>query len=290
MSIRTLAHKNGLSLAGIYKRLTKELLSLPHNNQVTMQYCNKNKFCGVLLVDGKYVKVKDYKKKIPFIYGIDYETHDIPICVLRPSENHIALKDFFMKVRNTGYKLRGIVCDDNEATKGALKLVYQKALVQLCHTHFLENIRRELKTRTEELHRPFVDELKKILFNPKKVTKKKIKKRLWDLYGSCRKNSAEVAVLVNIENNIDELTNHLKIGGCPKTNNLIESYNKQLNGRLKTINGFQSFQSAERWLSAWILRRRVTPFTDCRKKFKKLNGFHSLSKTKKGNIQLPDFF
>jgi len=34
--------------------------------------------------------------------------------------------------------------------------------------------------------------------------------------------------------------------GCTKTTNLIESYNKQINDRLKTIQGFQSFETVER--------------------------------------------
>ncbi|MBI2524316.1 hypothetical protein HYW11_03895, partial [Candidatus Peregrinibacteria bacterium] len=77
---------------------------------------------------------------------------------------------------------------------------------------------------------------------------------------------------------------------CPRTTNLIESMNKQLNGRLKMIQGFESFHTAERWLSAWILRKRCTPFTDCRGKFKKLNGTFSLQHTKKGRMKLPNFF
>jgi len=66
--------------------------------------------------------------------------------------------------------------------------------------------------------------------------------------------------------------------------------NKQLNGRLKTIQGFESFETAERWLSAWILRKRLTPFTDCRGKFKKLNGTPSIENTRKGGMKIPDFF
>ena len=240
-------------------------------------------------MDGKYVKIKGYEKKIPFIYGIDYETHDIPICVLAPSENYEVLKDFFMKVRNTGYKLRGIVCDDNAATKIALSHTFQNGLVQLCHTHFIENIRRMLSTRTDETYLPFFYEVIEAAF-PKAIKKKKhIKRDLFLLYEKHKNNPVEVSVLRYIDQNIDELTNHLKIGGCPKTNNLIESYNKQLNGRLKTIQGFESFETAEKWLSTWILRRRMTPFTDCKGKFKKLNGTFSLKRTlkKNSNFQNP---
>jgi transposase-like protein len=290
MSIRALAHKTGRSIGSIARQLKQEMDALPHNNEITLQYCQKNRFWGVLLVDGKYVKVKGYEKKIPFIFGIDYETHDIPICSLVPSENYVALKDFFMRLRNTGYKLRGIVCDDNAAIAMALKEVYPDAFVQLCHIHFLENIRRMLGTRTDETYRPFLSELQGTIFSSKKRTKKRTKRDLFELYEKYPTHPKALMVFRYIDEHIDGLTNHLKIGGCPKTNNLIESYNKQLNGRLKTIQGFESFQSAQKWLSAWILYRRLKPFTDCRGKFKKLNGTSSLRKTLKTDLSLPDLF
>jgi len=236
------------------------------------------------------VKVKGYEKKIPFIYGIDYETHDIPICLLAPSENYVAMRDFFMKLRNTGYKLRGLVSDDNNAAPLALRHTFQDALVQLCHTHYVENIRRYLCVRTDETYRAFFYELKEIAFSKKLMKRKKLKKALFELFEKYKTDPKTAQVLMTINNRIDELTNHLKIGGCPKTNNLIESYNKQLNGRLKTIQVFESFASAERWLSAWVLQRRLTPFTCCRGGFKKLNGIYAMQKTKKSTIILPDFF
>lgn len=291
-SIRNLAHRDDIWVATSYRKLIDEISNLPHNNQVTMQYCNKNKFSGVLLVDWKYVKVKWYDKKIPFIYWMDYETHDIVVCILAPTENHIALKHFFTILRNTSYKLRWVVCDDNAAIAMAANELFPNTLVQLCHVHFLENIRKLLKTRTEEKYQWFVSQLKSKLFmwDKKKVKKKKIKKDLHDLLDEWKDDEMAAWVLININNHIDELTNHLKIWACPRTTNLIESYNKQLNWRLKTIQGFQTFQSAEKWLSAWALNRRLTKMTCCRNKFKKLNGKCSLEITKKWWIDLPKFF
>jgi len=97
------------------------------------------------VVDGKYVAVKGCDEKIPLIYGMDYTTHDIPICLLAPSENYQALLQFFKKLRNTGYELLALICDDNESIRMAAHTVYSQCVVQLCHVHFLENIRRALK-------------------------------------------------------------------------------------------------------------------------------------------------
>ena len=65
----------------------------------------------------------------------------------------------------------------------------------------------------------------------------------------------------------------------PRTTNLIESYNSHLEGRLKTIKGFESFTHADTWLNAYFLKRRLQPFTDCTKQFKALNGTCSLEHT-----------
>ena len=72
---------------------------------------------------------------------------------------------------------------------------------------------------------------------------------------------------------------HLWVKHTPRTNNLIESFNSHLQGRLKTIKGFESFNHAELWLNAYFLRRRTKKFTDCEGKFKSLNGKSSIEIT-----------
>jgi len=52
------------------------------------EYCNR--WSGILNVDGKYVKIRGQKKKIPFIYSIDFLTHDLPVGGLFPSESYQA--------------------------------------------------------------------------------------------------------------------------------------------------------------------------------------------------------
>jgi len=66
---------------------------------------------------------------------------------------------------------------------------------------------------------------------------------------------------------------------CPATTNIIESYNSHIQSRLKSIKGFKSFHSAERWLNAWMLRRRTKTLTDCDKPFKHLNGKMSIEQS-----------
>ena len=278
-----------------YRRLVEELDALPHNNEITLSYCNPKRFCGFLVVDGKFVAVKGYDKKIPFIYGIDYLTHDIPICMLAPSENYQALLQFFTKLKNTGYELLALICDDNESIRMAARTVYPDVVVQLCHVHFLENIRKTLKIRSDETYRAFVKDLEEKIFNLPYLGQANLERHIRWRAPRHYDDPLKIATLEHIFEYADLLTGYVKAenlfhNGCPKTTNLIESYNKQINGRLKTIQGFQSFQSAERWLSAWILQRRLTPFTDCRKKFRHLNGICSLEKTRMKKFKLPKPF
>ena len=65
--MRTLATENKKGLATIHDQIREELEALPSNEYITTKYCSRNRWCGVLLVDAKYVKVKGYEKKIAFI-------------------------------------------------------------------------------------------------------------------------------------------------------------------------------------------------------------------------------
>jgi len=83
-------------------------------------------------------------------------------------------------------------------------------------------------------------------------------------------------ILLDIERRKEVLLAHVLEKSIPRTNNLIECFNSHLEGRLKTIKGFQSIHHARLWLNAYFIQRRLKPFTGCQGKFKKLNGKCSL--------------
>lgn len=76
----------------------------------------------------------------------------------------------------------------------------------------------------------------------------------------------------------------------PTTTNLIECFNSHLQGRLETIKGFESFKHADLWLNGYFLRRRFKKFSGCVGKFRDLNGYNSLQKSKKPDVDIPAFF
>lgn len=92
-----------------------------------------------------------------------------------------------------------------------------------------------------------------------------------------------VGVMAVIQKRLPQLLAYTQLPAVPTTNNLIESFNSHLEGRLKTIKGFESFGHANVWLNAYFVRRRLKKFTDCQGKFKNLNGKTSIEMSLKPN-------
>ena len=285
---RKLGNENDLGGAQAYNRVTSELASLPNNTELTKALCDPNRFCRILILDGKYVAVKGFNQKIPFIYGIDYLTHDIPCGDLFVSEDEMAFSVFFGRLKALGYFPKVVVADDRAGLKQALNKVFPYAKLQLCQNHYLENLRRLLKVRTEERYQHFFNSLRLHVFKEVEHEQQVI----FGLKHVMQKHVGGNPLLQNILSEIyqrkEDLFNYLNIWDCPNNTNLIELYNSHLNGRLKTIKGFQSFESARLWLNAYLIRRRTKPLTDCEPKFKRLNKHASLELTIKKQAKWPD--
>ena len=211
-------------------------------------------------------------------------THDIPVAFLATSENHLAFKKFFAMLKDSNYPLQVVVCDDRVAIKAALNEVYPKAKIQLCQNHYLENFRRILHIRTDPTYHKFFASLQKRLFQnlcDDQIVTQQLR-LLMARYGQTDKLCR--AIIMEIHDRREVLFQYLNFPNCPKDTNLIELYNSHLQSRLKSIKGFQSFNTAKRWLNGYIIRRRTKSLTDCDIKFKKLNGYPSLFWTIKDGL------
>ena len=261
--------------------------NLPNNTWLTMNYCNR--FSGIIAVDGKYIKVKGYHKKIPFIYGIDYLKHDFPVGILSPSENEEAFRRYFRLLKTCNYPLQVVICDDIlPALKPGLLHYYPKAKIQLCQNHYLENIRQKTRIRTEEQHQLFFHKLNEYIFKKSK-TKSELDKSLHNIFNKyAKKNLLRQSILIDIYKKKESLFTYQDISHCPRDTNLIELFNSHLNARLTSIKGFQSFNNAERFLNACLIRRRTKRYTDCSQKFKHLNGKYPIELTIKKQANMPE--
>jgi len=70
----------------------------------------------------------------------------------------------------------------------------------------------------------------------------------------------------------DEMMTYHSHHGMPRTTNLVENVNKQIERRVKTIEAFQSPSSAEEYMNLLIAYLRQKPYTDCRGPRRHLNG------------------
>lgn len=238
------------------------------------------------MVDGKFVKVRGYEKKIPVVYGIDYLTHDIPHYLLSVSENYHTFKSFFTSLRLANYPLQGIVSDDNINIPEACLSVYPNTICQLCQSHYKENLRRALGLYADLTYLPFMKEVE-CLFS-KRMSNDEFLGFGSKIYERYKNYHLCTQALFDIQRRLPNLLVYTKLPNLPRTNNLIESFNSHLEGRLKTIKGFESFESADSWLNAYFLRRRLKKFTDCERKFRCLNGKRSLELTLKTCYRIED--
>ena len=78
----------------------------------------------------------------------------------------------------------------------------------------------------------------------------------------------------------DHLMMHHRVAGMPRTTNLVENVNKQLERRYKTIEAFQYRSTAIHYTNLLIAFLRQKPYTDCRGARKHLNGKSRLGSAK----------
>lgn len=263
--------------------------SLPLNSAITSIYCDMSKFSGILVWDGTYIHVKGFKTKIPLIWAIDYETHDIPHFILAPSENYIACLNFFLKLKNMNYSLKILICDGNEAVKLAALYVYPNVIIQTCLRHYLENIRGDLGIASSNKYYKFYQFVYEAFF-VKKCSKQHLAHEISKRYNEFKSEEKQYNWMISIMQNLELLTNYHLVKGAPNTTNLIECYNGHLKDRVKSLRGFKSFYSAYYWLNAYILKRRFRKLQACSGQFSSLNGHASIYLTAKNSEDLPNLF
>ena len=117
-----------------------------------------------------------------------------------------------------------------------------------------------------------------------------LNKKLYSIYREYSQDSVCLSVLTNIEKYKSELLGYRNIHQAPVTTNIIEGMNAHLEARLVSLRSFQSVNYARLWLNGYVLKRRFTKFTDCRGKFRYLNGKTGVEMTKKERVILPLLF
>lgn len=264
----------------------EELTKLPNNNQFTFTYCSR--FSSTFVFDGKYFNVAGKEYDWVLLWGIDYFRHDIPIILVAPSEGYQPWSKFFFYFRIIAHHPQLLACDDNGNLKLAARKHFPAVRIQTCLNHFKENIRRDLRVRSDDTYKLFMRRVEQIL--TEKLSDDAMNRALFTLYREFSGDPVTLSVLTNIERYRRELTGYRGVPGSPVTTNIIEGMNAHLEARLQALRSFQSVSYAKLWLNGYVLKRRYTAYTDCKGKFRSLNGKSGVQLTRKLEIDLPPLF
>lgn len=185
-----------------------------------------------------------------------------------------------------------LVCDDNTNLKIAARNSFPQVKIQTCYNHFKENIRRNLHVRSDKTnqYKDFMRRIESVLSSSQKISDNTLNHWLWTLYRDYNNDPICLNILTNIEKYKGELLAYRSIHQAPVTTNLIEGMNSHIETRLQALRSFQTIEHARLWFNGFILRRRMTPYTDCRGKFRYLRGKTGVEMTKKQGVDIPIYF
>lgn len=351
LSYRKLARRTSVHKKKICQIVNAEISSLPDNLELTKLCFNQLKYSGNLVVDGKYVPVKEFVEteqteligKIPksrkrqkvkrgkvLFWGADYDSHDLPHYEFGDSENGFVFNNYFLALKTNSYPLKSLTTDDKGEVIRATKRHFPDCAIQLCIKHYMaklirtlvtQNIVVKLKVKERKIEKLFPDPISDCIPTSRKYSLKQIVKytnemaelefryellfdfqacivgiitapdhktaldriKSFDEYFWPKRQKMNFPkeqkrlvrkLLTDFHDNQEYLLNYLKYPhlNIPSTTNLLEGFNSQLELRLSSIRGFETIATAKNYVNAWIIKRRLTEFTDCRKNFKKLNG------------------
>ncbi len=285
ISIRKLAIKYGISKSKCQRICFEELKKLPDNNQYTLEHSGT--FGKVLMPDAKYIKVKGFKDKLAFLWAVDYFYHDFPVISLAPSESYASWGRFFKQFEYINSHYDVIVCDDNTSLKLAAVRHFPLTKIQTCYNHLKENYRRILKVRSQSKYKHFMSLVEEVLCS-EKISLEEFNTRLQTAFDLYHNDPLAFSIIMDLKKREKEIHAHRFLSCSPKTTNLIEGFNSQLESRLFSIRTFQSYEHASLWLNGYVLKRRFTQFTNCKGQFKNLNGKRPIEITlKKEKIKNP---
>jgi len=85
-------------------------------------------------------------------------------------------------------------------------------------------------------------------------------------------NARKWKAITFLERHWVRLMRHHSVHGLPRTNNMAETFNRQMQRRLKTIESFQHRTTAIGYMNLLVAYLRLKPYTDCRGSRRGLNG------------------
>jgi len=251
---------------------------------------------GNLTVDDKYISI--HGKKCLTLVAIDSSGDVVHYELIWGEAGQDKYDDFFLFIKEVlKYPAKSITTDlDIMLAKSVSKVYGEKILYQKCIKHALAAVEVIIEYRpvTREYFKQkkalgdLVQQNKELIesYTEKKTTRDIVK----SLFYSTNSKDSDL-IMLNIKEgygqkypkliefinrHIKNLLTHQKDSTVQKTNNRAENLNKQIERRLKTIEGFQTANTAFNYLILYINYIRFRAYTDCRGNRRKCNGLSPL--------------
>lgn len=219
---------------------------------------------GFLGVDGKAVYVRGIEHSL--LVAVDQATQDVVHALLVEAETSEA---FYRLVRETvveaQYPLSGLIIDASSSFVFAHRHYLAKLPVQLCRIHFCRNLDHEIakakRSPDAGLRAEFKQRIRDVLFA---ATESEARLRLQSLLADADRyrGLSRHNTLGQLQKRFDLFMTHHHHPGLPPDSNITENVVKQLGKKLRLMEGFQTVESAERFIRLLVACYRFKRFTD----------------------------
>jgi transposase-like protein len=226
----------------------------------------KPSWSGILGIDGKPVKVFGSEKMV--LLASDKLTHDLVHLDLVEAENEDDCKSFLLTIRDDiCYPVTGIVSDFGKGRVwlDLIATLFPDIPHQTCVVHFQRYVNQRIpkskKSRYYAQNKFLRELIAEILFADNFNDSEELFLRLKRIKTQFKVKYQKM-IITSLEKHYHTLTAHFHNPDLPRDNNFVENIVKQLNRKLKQIDGFKNKANAKGFLKLWSLCYRFKTFTD----------------------------
>lgn len=222
---------------------------------------------GFLGIDGKAIHVQGAKHCL--LIGVDHPTQDlVHALVLRAETAEGFARIVTEACLDAGYPLKGVVSDFAPGFAQTHRDHFGVVPFQACRVHFDRRLDSEIPkakwSAKASLYAELKERIRQVLYAPTYDEACRHLRALTEERARF-KGIGNVNVIRALERNFDVYMAHHFTPGLPADNNVTENVIKQLNKKLRLMEGFQSLESAERYVRLLVGCYRFKRFTDsCR--------------------------
>jgi transposase-like protein len=230
---------------------------------------------GVVGVDEKWVlvpkndKPKGKRKRWMYVYlAVDVYTYDLLHIDIYPYNGKNEARAFLQALKAKGYRPHVIVTDMNQDYDEPIGTVFPKATHHECVFHALQWAQRRIKdvygSDYAQTHPQAVALKEKIYAIFKAKCKKTVRKRYQEvmaLQEAYIARTPEAACIFEfLERHYPKLVNAVENPLVPLTNNTVELVIRRFDQHYQNMCGFDSIETARKYLRVFELAYRFTPF------------------------------